>query len=64
MEFLIIHKQKWSNFMKLGIKHSRILWNLKKIFQFSQNYSPKGDLVKLFSDVTKNLFYDKSCVFS
>ena len=45
--------------MKLGMKYSRILWNLKKIFQYSQNYSPKCHLMKLFSDVTKNLFYDK-----
>ena len=49
--------------MKLSIKNSRILWNLKKIFQYLQNYSPKGHFVKLFSDVTKNLFYDKRCVF-
>ena len=50
--------------MKLGIKYSRILWNLKKIFQYSQNYSQKCHLVKLFSDVTKNVFYGKRCVFS
>ena len=56
--------QKWSNFMKESIKYSRILWNLKQILQYSQKHSPKGHMVKLFSDVTKNLFYDKSCVFS
>ena len=41
-----------------------MLQNLKKIFQYSQKYSPKGHLVMLLSDVTKNLFYDKSCDFS
>ena len=56
--------QKWSNFMKESIKYSRILWNLKQILQYSQKHSPKGHMVKLFSDVTKNLFYDESCVFS
>ena len=56
--------QKWTNFMKVNIKYSRILWNLKKIFQYSQKYSPKGHLAKLFSDVRKNSFYDKSCDFS
>ena len=50
--------------MKESIKYSRILWNLKQILQYSQKHSPKGHMVKLFSDVTKNLFYDKSCVFS
>ena len=51
-------------FYEIRYKNSRILWNLKKIFQYLQNYSPKGHFVKLFSDVTKNLFYDKRCVFS
>ena len=60
MEFCIINMQKWSNFMKESIKYSRILWNLKQILQYSQKHSPKGHMVKLFSDVTKNLFYDKS----
>ena len=64
IEFCIINMQKWSNFMKESIKYSRILWNLKQILQYSQKHSPKGHMVKLFSDVTKNLFYDKSCVFS
>ena len=64
IEFCIINIQKGSNFMKVSIKYSRTLWNLNKIFQYSQKYSPKGHLVKLFSDVTKNVFYDKSCVFS
>ena len=54
--------QKLSNFIKVSIKYSRILWNLKKIFQYSQKYSPKGHLVKLFSDVTKNLSYDENCL--
>ena len=50
--------------MKESIKYSRILWNLKQILQYSQKHSPKGHMVKLFSDVTKNLFYGKRCVFS
>ena len=54
--------QKWINFMKVNIKYSRILWNLKKIFQYSQKYSPKGHLVKSFSAVTKNLSYDENCL--
>ena len=54
--------QKWINFMKVNIKYSRTLWNLKKIFQYSQKYNPKGHLVMLFSDVTKNSFYDENCL--
>ena len=41
-----------------------ILQDLKKIFQKSQNYSKKGLLVTLLHLVTKNLFYNKSWVFS
>ena len=48
--------------MKVNIKYSRILWNLKKIFQYSQKFNPKGHLVKLFSAVTKNLSYDENCL--
>jgi hypothetical protein len=40
------------------------LQDLKKIFQDSQKYDQKGHFVILFSDVTKNLFCDKRCVFS
>ena len=54
--------QKWCNFKKVSIKYSRILCNLKKIFQYSQKYSPKGHFVKLLSDVTKNLSYDENCL--
>ena len=41
-----------------------ILQDLKKIFQDSQKYDQIGHFVILFSDVTKNLFYDKRCVSS
>ena len=34
------------------------------MYQGLQKYSQKGRFVILFSDVTKNLFYDKRCVFS
>ena len=46
--------------MKVNMKYSRILWSLKKLFKYSQKYSPKGYLSILFSDVRKNLFYDNS----
>ena len=54
--------QKGSNFMKVSIKYSRILWNLKKTFQYSPKCSQKGHLVQLFSDVNKNLSYDENCL--
>jgi hypothetical protein len=41
-----------------------ILQDLKILFQDLQKYDQKGHFVILFSDVTKNLFYDKRCVFS
>ena len=41
-----------------------ILQDLKILFQDLRKYDQKGHFVILFSDVTKNLFYDKRCVFS
>ena len=41
-----------------------ILQDLKILFQDSRKYGQKGHFVILFSDVTKNLFYGKRCVFS
>ena len=41
-----------------------ILQDLKILFQDAQKYGQKGHFVILFSDVTKNLFYGKRCVFS
>ena len=41
-----------------------ILQDLKILFQNSRKYGQKGHFVILFSDVTKNLFYGKSCIFS
>jgi hypothetical protein len=41
-----------------------ILQDLKILFQESRKYDQKGHFVIVFSDVTKNLFYDKRCVFS
>ena len=41
-----------------------ILQDLKILLQNLQNYSQKGLLVTLLIDVKKNLFYDKSWVFS
>jgi hypothetical protein len=55
---------KLFNFKKKNVKYIRILQDLKKILQDSQNYSQKGLLVTLLIDVKKNLFYDKSCIFS
>ena len=55
--------EKWIDFKNIGVKHSRILQSIKNIYQGLQKYSQKGRFVILFSDVTKNLFYDKSCVF-
>ena len=46
------------------VKYIRISQDLKKILQDLQNYSQKGLLVTLLIDIKKNLFYDKSCVFS
>jgi hypothetical protein len=40
-----------------------ILQDLKILFQNSRKYRQKGHFVILFSDVTKNLFYGKRCVF-
>jgi hypothetical protein len=56
--------QQLIDFKKKNVKYINILQNLKKILQDSQNYSQKGLLVTLLIDVKKNLFYDKSCVFS
>ena len=56
--------QQLIDFKKKYVKYIRILQDLKKILQDSQNYSQKGLLVTLLIDVKKNLFYDKSCVFS
>ena len=52
------------DFKKEDVRYIKILQDLKKILQDSQNYSQKGLLVTLLIDVKKNLFYDKSCVFS
>ena len=56
--------QQLIDFKKKDVKYINILQDLKKILQDSQNYSQKGLLVTLLIDVKKNIFYDKSCVFS
>jgi hypothetical protein len=56
--------QQLIDFKKKDVKFSRLLQDLKKILQDSQNYSQKGLLATLLINVKKNLFYDKSCVFS
>ena len=56
--------KKWIDFKNNGCKYVRILQDLRKSFQYSQKYGQKGHFVILFSDVRKNSFYDKSCVFS
>ena len=63
-EFYIINMQKWIDFKNRRYKYSRILQDLKQNFQDSRKYSQKGLLVTLLFDVIKNLFYDKSCIFS
>ena len=62
--YFVLKVQKWSKFKNVSRKHSRILQSMKTIYQGLQKYSKKGRFVILFSDVRKNLFYDKSCVFS
>ena len=56
--------QQLIDFKKNDVKYIRILQDLKKILQDLQNYSQKGLLVTLLIGDLKNLFYDKSCVFS
>ena len=56
--------QQLIDFKNKEVKYNRSLKDLKKILQDLQNYSQKGLLVTLLIDVKKNLFYDKSCVFS
>ena len=56
--------QQLIDFKKKDVKYSRILQDLKKILQDSQNYSQKGLVATLLINVKKNLFYDKNCVFS
>ena len=56
--------QQLIDFKKKDVKYIRMLQDLKKILQDSQNYSQKGLLATLLINVKKNLFYDKSCVFS
>ena len=56
--------EKWIDFKNNRCKYVRILQDLRESFQYSQKYDQKGRFVILFSDVRKNLFYDKSCVFS
>ena len=56
--------QQLIDFKNKEVKYIRILQDLKKILQDLKNCSQKGLLVTLLIDVKKNLFYDKSCVFS
>ena len=56
--------QQLIDFKKKDVKYIRMLQDLKKILQDLQNYSQKGLLATLLINVKKNLFYDKSCVFS
>ena len=56
--------QQLIDFKEKDVKYIRILQDFKKIPQDLQNYSQKGLLVTLLIDIKKNLFYDKSCVFS
>ena len=56
--------QKWIDFKNKRYKCSRILQDLKKKFQDSRKYSPKGLLVTLFPVVAKNSFYDEKWLFS
>ena len=56
--------QKRIDFKNKRCKYIMILQDFNKIFKKLQNYSKKGLLVTLLHLVTKNLFYDKSCVFS
>ena len=47
--------QQLIDFKKKDVKYIRILQDLKKVLQDSQNYSQKGLLVTLLIDVKKNL---------
>ena len=63
-ELCMLNLQKWIDFKNKRSKYFRILQNLKKIVQGLQKYDQKGVLVKSLFDVIKNLFYDKSWLFS
>jgi hypothetical protein len=56
--------EKWIDLKNNRCKNVRILQDLRESFQYSQKYGQKCCCVILFFDVRKNLFYDKSCVFS
>ena len=56
--------QQLIDFKKKDVKYIIIFQDLKRILQDSQNYSQKGLLATLLINVKKNLFYDKSWVFS
>ena len=54
----------WIDFKNNRCKYFTILQDLRESFQNLQKYDQKGSFVILISNVRKNLFYDKSCVFS
>ena len=56
--------QKWIDFKNKRCKYIRILQELKTNYHGLRKYIKKGLLVMLFLVVAKNLFYDKSCIFS
>ena len=56
--------EKWIDFKNNRCKYVRIIQDLRKPLHYSQKYGQKGCFVILFSNVRKNLFYGKSCVFS
>ena len=63
-EFCIVNIQKWIDFKNKRNKYIRILQDLKRQVKGFQKYDQKGVLAKSLFDVIKNLFYDKSWLFS
>jgi hypothetical protein len=62
MIFFIINMQKMIDFTFNRCKYVIIMQDFKRVFQKLQNYSEKVILLHL--NVTKNVFYDKNCIFS
>ncbi len=61
---LYIKHVKRIDFKNKRNKYIRILQDLKRPVKGLQKYNQKGVLAKSLLNVIKNLFYDKSCIFS
>ena len=63
-EFCVIHMQQIIVFNNKRCKWNMILQNLKTSFQNSGKYDQKGHFESWAHIGSRNLFYDKSCIFS